>query len=422
MITAVIISRAKPPLLSATFSLLIAISPLLHAQEDEYRAADQRALSAPNSVTGSTSTLAKWLTEPGRTEREKARAIFRWITANISYDAVSFFSGRMVRGSARDALRSRTGVCEGYASLFTELCRRAGLTVEEVTGFAKGYGYMPGESPAQRPNHSWNALRLDDRWELIDCTWGAGYIGEDRRFHRQFNPHYFLTPPDLFIYDHFPEDARWQLIDPPRSRDADERTVYLKPAFFSLGFSVGENGNGTIETDGDLTLRIDVSRPVAGAATVLAGSSPLDEERSFVQQEGGTLVVRAAIPQGDHTLRLFAKPARTPGEYAWIMDYRIVSRRGSGESFPRKFSAFDDRGAVLVEPQAGVIPGGTRRFHVRAPGAEQAAVVAGETWTVLEGKEGDFSGDAAVLPGIVTLCARYPGREEWETLLEFRGK
>ena len=40
-------------------------------------------------------------------------------------------------------------MCEGYASLFTELCRKAGLTVEEIPGFAKGYGYRPGESPAE---------------------------------------------------------------------------------------------------------------------------------------------------------------------------------------------------------------------------------------------------------------------------------
>ncbi|HTO92755.1 MAG TPA: transglutaminase domain-containing protein [Bacteroidota bacterium] len=392
------------------------------AQPVDYRAADERALKAPSSVSGSTRTLAEWLTKTCRTDREKCRAIFRWITANISYDADAFFSGRTSSGTAQDALRTRRGVCEGYASLFTELCRKGGLTVEEIPGFAKGYGYRPGESPALKPNHSWNAVRLDDRWELIDCTWGAGYIGDDRRFHRQFNPHYFLTPAGEFIYDHFPENSRWQLLDPPRSRDAYEHTVYVKPSFFALGFSVGENGAGTIETEGELTLRIQVSRGVAGAATLLAGSAPLDEERSFVQQEGEALVVRAAVPRGEHTLRLFAKPARTAGEYAWIMDYRIVSGSGSDASFPKKFSAFDDRGAVLVEPYAGTLSGGAHRFHVRAPGAEEAAVIVGESWTLLKGSGGDFSGDAPVLPGVVTLCARYPGRQEWESLLEFRGQ
>lgn len=416
-------SRLRAGTLTGLVAFIVCVSlTRSFAQEDENRIPDERALNAPNSVTGSTATLAEWLTGHCRTEKEKARAIFRWITANISYDADVFFSGRPEHGSANDALRSRKGVCEGYASLFTEICRNAGLTVEEVSGFAKGYGYTPGAGPTLKPNHSWNAVRIDGRWQLIDCTWGAGYIGDDRRFHRQFNPHYFLTPPETFIYDHFPEDARWQLIDPPRSRDAYERTVYIKPAFFSLGFSVGENGAGTLETDGDLNLRFDVSRSVAGAATVLEGNSPLGEERSFVQQEGGALVVRAAIPQGDHTLRLFAKPGGTPGEYAWIMDYRVLSRRGSDESFPKKFSAFDDRGAVLLEPYTGTMARGTRRFHLKAPGAEQAAVIVGEAWTILEGSGGDFSGEVNILPGVVTLCARYPGHAEWESLLEFRGK
>ncbi|HUI11160.1 MAG TPA: transglutaminase domain-containing protein [Bacteroidota bacterium] len=394
----------------------------LRAQNDIYRAADERALAAPASVTGSTATLARWLAGSLQSDREKARAIFRWITANISYDAEAFFSGRPTVGSARDALRSRRGVCEGYSSLFTELSRSAGLTVEEIPGNAKGYGYAAGNGSGVPENHSWNAIRLDGRWQLIDCTWGAGYIGDDRRFHRQFNPHYFLTPPGEFIYDHYPDDAAWQLIDPPRSREEYKNTVYLKPAFFALGFSVGENGAGTIHTGGALTLRIDVSGNVAGAATVLDGSSPLDERCTFVQQEGNSLVVRGAIPAGDHTLRLFAKPALTPGEYAWILDYRVVSDGGSNDSFPKKFSAFDDRGARLIEPVAGVLAAGPRRFHIGAPGALQAAVVAGEEWTVLQGTGGDFSGEAAVRPGSVTVCARYPGHDEWEIILEFKGR
>jgi len=411
--------------LSAALCLLVTVpASQLIAQEDQYRDPDERALSAPLSVTESPAALADWLTGTSHSERDKARAIFRWITANISYDADAFFSGQIAPASAEDALRSRRGVCEGYAGLFSELCRKAGLEVAGIPGYAKGYGYAAGRSSGRKPNHSWNAIRLDGRWQLIDCTWGAGYIGDDRRFHRQFNPHYFLTSPGEFIYDHFPEKDSWQLLDPPRSREEFENTVYLKPAFFVLGFSVGSNGAGTLRTDGELTLRLGVTGSVAGAATLTSENSTLDERTTFVQQEGQALVVRASIPAGDRTLRLFARSAGTPGEYAWILDYRVVStgRRESQSLYPKKYGAFDDRRVVLVEPVRGVLPRGTTRFHIHAPGAEQAAVVVGKAWSVLDGTAGEFSGVAHVMPGAVTLCARYPGHEEWESLLEYRGK
>ena len=58
-----------------------------------------------------------------------------------------------------------------------------------------------------RTNHSWNAVKIVDKWELIDCAWACAYNAYDNS--------YFLAAPDEFIYENFPESEEWQLLDEP---------------------------------------------------------------------------------------------------------------------------------------------------------------------------------------------------------------
>ena len=403
-------------------------TPAQDAPGPDYRTLDAHALAAPASVQASFKSLALWLTGPCHSDEEKARVIFRWITQNIEYDVDALLSGNPMRGNAEDALRTRRGVCEGYAGLFMELARASGIKTAKVSGFAKGYGYSPGEPLGNVPNHSWNAVSINGRWRLIDCTWGAGYIGNDRKFHHAFDPHFFFTPPREFIYDHLPEKEDWQLLDHPRSRAEYEREVYVKPGFFALGLTLGEYSTGTLRADGEVLVRLGITRPIAGVAALFKGDRNTDDRYAFVQDELNALVVRVTPPDtGEHTLRLFAKASADTGMYAWILDYRIESSRRSKDFpvYPRKFSAFDAGNVRLITPISGVLKGGTgQQFRLKIPWAERAAVVVNESWTYLERDGEDMTGEVTIQPGSVTVCAKYPGRknEEWDTLLEYKGK
>ena len=44
--------------------------------------------------------------------------------------------------------------------------------------------------------HDWNAVRLEGKWRFFDSTWGAGYVGSDKLFHKSFTPYWFDTPPE----------------------------------------------------------------------------------------------------------------------------------------------------------------------------------------------------------------------------------
>lgn len=387
---------------------------------------DSHALDAPSSVQGSFKTLAGWLTAPCHSDEEKARALYRWITQNIEYDVKALFSGRPMSGNAHDALRTRRGVCEGYAGLFMELAKASGLKAARISGYAKGYGYSAGGPVGKTPNHSWNAVSIDGQWRLMDCTWGAGFIGDDRKFHRAFDNHFFFTPPQEFIFDHLPEQAEWQLLDHPLSRGEYERSVHVKPGFFNLGLTLGENTEGTLSARGEFIIRLGASRPVAAIAAISRGAKSIDDRCAFVQNEPRALVVRVTLPDtGVHTLRLFAKSPGDTGMYTWILDYRITSsgKPTGTPAYPRKYAAFDDGRVRLIEPFPGLLEAGSdQTFRLIVPGAEKAAVVIDENWTFLKSDGDELRADVTVQRGSIVVCAMYPGRDEWDTLLEYKGK
>ena len=118
-----------------------------------YEEIDRHALNAPSSAEATVESLAAYLIEPAKNDREKARAIFRWITENIDYNVEVFFKGGSGATNSEDVLKSRKSVCYGYSDLFLSLAREAGLEAVRISGYGKGYGYMPGKN-FSRPRQS----------------------------------------------------------------------------------------------------------------------------------------------------------------------------------------------------------------------------------------------------------------------------
>ena len=127
--------------------------------------------------------LASRLEECGRTEMEKARAIYRWITRYISYEKIRR------SWDWRTVLKNRKGVCAGYSSLAGVLAEKMGLD----------YFIVSNEI------HAWITIKANGRWIVMDPTWGAG-VYRNGKFRRRFEPAYFDMDPKLqiFIPSHYP--------------------------------------------------------------------------------------------------------------------------------------------------------------------------------------------------------------------------
>jgi hypothetical protein len=395
----------------------------IQAQPISYERIDTHVLQTPNQMETSVQTLAAYLVKPARNEHEKVRAIFRWVTENIAYDTDGYFSGKYGDLSPDGVLKSRRAVCDGYAGLFDMLGEAAGLEVVKVIGYSKGYSYAVGDTYDRTTNHAWNAVMIDNQWHLLDATWGAGYLGENKKFVRKFQAYYFLTPPEAFIYDHLPSETRWQLLEQPVSSEDYAGFVFLRPAFFQTGLEIKSHRQSIIEIDDQVTVTLRAPDRAVLLAQLVRDDDKLDESYTFVQRQSGSYNIHAITPgPGQYVLRVYAKNRHDEGSYAWALDYRIKAAKGGEGGFPKAFATFSENGGYLHSPmRARLKRGSTQAFKIQVPGAEEVAVIMGDNWHHLK-EEGDmFIGNIEIQDKHIRVFAKFPGDEQYAGLLEYAG-
>ena len=393
------------------------------------------ALAAPPEAERSLDTLAAWLTAPAESPREAARAVFRWITDRVAYDVRGLPAGRRQRRppAPEEVLRRRKARCDGFAVLFEALARTAGLEAETLVGFSKGYGYTPGRrsgaiGPAAigaGPDHAWNAVRIEGRWELLDATWGAGAF-RDGRYTRRFEPHYFDTPPEAFIFDHFPLEARWQLLEREVTRKEFQGLPHAQPAFFRLGLGFEGKPRGLIHADGAAEVALYAPAGVLFHAEVHSSVGRLPKRPLVLATcEADRVRLYAEFPRpGEYHLRVFARRADGPSDYRWAVDFLIRARsaRIGRVGFPQVFADFAEAGGRLEQPRTGYLQAGREHaFRLRVPGAEEVAVIGAGKWTRLLNGSENFSGGVTIPRGEITVAAKFPSRRDFCVLLRYTG-
>jgi len=215
-------------------------------------------------------SLAKNLTAQFTSEGDKVRAIFRWIAENISYRVIPRYTARyhyiknwddtsMEWGAgeammAHMVMQKRTAFCEGYAALFKALCSYAGIEAKVVKGFARV------NASRFYTNHSWNAVRIDSNWYLLDVTWASGYVVTPKdEFVKQFDERYFLPTPEQLIRTHYPEDIRWALLENVPDIREFNRSPYKYSNYIKYSIASYFPSKGKIETAIGDTLRFELT-------------------------------------------------------------------------------------------------------------------------------------------------------------------
>lgn len=175
------------------------------------------------------------LVAPYKTESEKFRAIFRWVTLNISYDVDGYLGKAKMKFDSLEVFKNRTGVCSGYASLLRAMCRIAGIECVGVTGMARS----DARDSTYNSNHEWVAVKLEQKWWLTDPTWASGSIDWSKdKFERKFNEFYYLSDPALLILSHYPTNPKWQLLNKPVAKSSFLDKVYVSQMFFQNGYKL----------------------------------------------------------------------------------------------------------------------------------------------------------------------------------------
>lgn len=243
-------------LLLFTLSFSFDVSAQSDAEVDERTAQYPKRFVTPEA-------LGERIATDFSSDRAKARALYNWIGHHISYNVAQLRtgSGRVAfsyrtetekqqkidaheRQLALKTLRSRKAICQGYTALYLLAGKAAGLNVVSIPGFSKTNASHIGNMP-KVPDHIWNAVKINGRWEFVDATWAAGAIHSGTgKFVADFSHAYFAPEPKLFFTNHFPADEKWR----PNGFQASEyaNLPLFHPAYLNNPFEITGPSSGVL--------------------------------------------------------------------------------------------------------------------------------------------------------------------------------
>ncbi len=393
----------------------------------EFKKIDVLVASVSASQYLNVDALAKELTQGLDSELQKTYSIYRWVAQNIEYDTDAYFSNNLRGiGSASVVLKNRKAVCDGYSELMMKLGHAAGLKIEKISGYAKGYGYAVGNTHA-KSNHAWNAVKIDDSWYLLDSTWDAGSVNrETRKFVKKnddFN--YFLTSPGIFIYNHYPELNKWQLLEREWDREEFFSKVGANEKAFRLGLDIGNNSNATVTIDSTpYIFDFRTSAQMTGNLATPSGKVPGNWSLTVFDTDGKSKLLVSAPSKGSYDLLLFGKGENGSGGFMSLLEYKLivndVSRNADG--FPTTYGRYSLNKVVLKSPMNGRLPA-HEPVHFKLGATEARKVVLyqhGKPIHTLSQEDGFFVGTVTMSEGDVTVFAEFNDANKLEGLLKYQ--
>ena len=200
---------------------------------------------------------------------QKVYLIYQWVTKNINYDYDSYKEGNLPNCEPINVFSSKLTVCSGYSRLFTALLKCLNFPeddIQNIIGHSKGLGFdIEKELTDENTDHEWNAVKLGDKWCLIDTTWGAGSI-KNEVFQKLYSEYYLCTPPQQFVRTHLPRTTQeqFQLLENTINIDTFKNMAHTTNSFFEYGF-IGLANDKAIQNfcgEGKIILKYEGIRPI----------------------------------------------------------------------------------------------------------------------------------------------------------------
>jgi hypothetical protein len=117
---------------------------------------------------------AKEITKNSKSDEEKIKAIYNYVTKNFKYDFDKITKlGYDYLPDIEETYASRKGICFDYSSLFAAMLRSVGISSKLIKGYTsnvKGY-------------HAWNEVYFtkSKKWVIIDTTYDSQLIAAKRK-------------------------------------------------------------------------------------------------------------------------------------------------------------------------------------------------------------------------------------------------
>ncbi len=246
------------------FVRIVLISVLLlsfNMQGQDYAKVDAIVRNYPNKIN-TTLDLATKINSDFNLDEEKVRAAYQWLSNNIDYEKVNdvfdIADYQIIYASEKERLRqletknrkkikrilkTNKAICIGYARVFKAICDDLNIQSEIVVGYSKTMANQINNDATYK-NHAWNAVKINNIWQLLDITWST--VSQVKEY-KHYNDYYFFVDPKELILTHFPVNRDWQLLESPISKATFFKTPIFYANYFIEQFKIADNQGGIIE-------------------------------------------------------------------------------------------------------------------------------------------------------------------------------
>ncbi|MDA0284339.1 MAG: hypothetical protein O3B86_13395 [Planctomycetota bacterium] len=318
-------------------------------------------------------------------------AIHDWIADKIAYDVDLAAENRRPPETWEGTIRKGSTVCSGYSRLFQKMCDLAGFRCEFIPGYSLGI-QLEGPDALIEEDHAWNAVEIDGEWHLVDVTWAAGAVS-GKEFKRRFSHDYLFLPPREFLHTHFPGDRKWQLIDPPITKDEFAQLPRLNGRFFNFGLEMSGGSISWQSVRDRANFELVVPEEYRLSCHLVRSDGEPLERQSLIQRTGSQCRVLVAFPEsGQWTVQLFAQHREETTPSPIVGAVRFTASHGTTAKFPKLYGGYSAMRAGLLSPlYVPLSTGNTEMFRIRVDATNEVNLVADGSWLRMTPSPGNAS-------------------------------
>lgn len=249
-------------------------------------------------MTNPVSLATGYVCRPYRSDVQRLRAIFSWVSEKITWE-----DDCETEVDARRVIQTKRGCAEEVAVLVMEMCAAVGIHCEVIRGYLKTPGEVPELNIMPRPNHWWNAVIVDGEWRMMDCSLAAPsnprrglYSSTSSQVAESW---WFLARPTEICWTHVPEHHQQQHMCPPIAHEILLALPCACPPFFKNALQMVEYDTSLIRIE-DLELvhvKFTVPADVEVVAEVEARAFERDADGDFF--ESGEMIKKRALAQAE---------------------------------------------------------------------------------------------------------------------------
>ncbi len=204
----------------------------------------------------------------------------------------------------KETFKTKTSICQGYAYSFQEICNLLNIKNETIKGYVKDSPNKIGVVPKFK-NHIWNAVKIKNRWVLLDITYGSNSIYKNGRWKQEVDLFYFDIKKEKIKQTHYPEKEKWRkfLNQEPLKNFSISPILYKE--FSSSNVEIISPKNGEIKISKQLKNIVLKFKHLNKVKVLYSYGNDKFSKHPKVQKYNDITVISLKKPSKDNTLNIY---------------------------------------------------------------------------------------------------------------------